>query len=115
MGEFCRSAGPFFFFSSVLCCRRPCPWRARARLGGDPGSSPLLLRRVRAGVRLSLHDGEFGGLASGHQAVLELTSVAAHATLRRISQYVDAIDVFHVWTTFGCHHMSNLSTDCARS
>ena len=42
-------------------------------------------------------------------------SVAAHATLRRISQYVDAIDVFHVWTTFGCHRMSNLSTDCARS
>ena len=150
---------PVLCSPSVLCCRRPWPWRARARLGGDAGSSSLLLRRVRhpvgVGVGLPLHDGEVEGLVSGHQAVLELRvgcrarHAEAHipvgrrhrrvprvdhlrlpphvelvhrlrqekgfrsttwtsrvrsraiklvAVLRRMSQLVDAINVFHVWT-----------------
>ena len=46
------------FSSAVLYCH-PCPWRARARFGGDPESSPLLLYGTRLEsewLGLPLHD-----------------------------------------------------------
>ena len=66
----------------------------RPRLGAheelELGSSPLLLRgvchAVGIGVGLSLHDEEVEGLVSAIKRFWNSALVAAHATLRRISQ-----------------------------